>query len=71
MTAYNLVNGEWCGQSEYVINEILRTQLGFGDCYNRLWSVYDGEKLVKSGQDLEMPLAVALKDVQSFSVKGK
>lgn len=72
MTAYNLVNGEWCGQSEYVINEILRTQLGFrGLVITDWWSVYDGEKLVKSGQDLEMPLAVALKDVQKLLGEGK
>ena len=29
MTSYNLLNGEWCGQSETAINEILRKQLGF------------------------------------------
>lgn len=29
MTSYNLLNGEWCGQSEYVINNLLRKQLGY------------------------------------------
>lgn len=65
MTSYNLLNGEWCGQSEYAINGILRKQLGFqGLVMTGWWSVYDGENVVKSGQDLEMPFAVALKDVR-------
>jgi beta-glucosidase len=72
MTSYNLLNGEWCGQSEHVINGILRTQLGFqGLVMTDWWSVYDGEKLVKSGQDLEMPFAVALKDVRTLLDEGK
>jgi beta-glucosidase len=71
MTSYNLLNGEWCGQSEYVINGILRTQLGFqGLVITDWWSVYDGEKVVKSGQDLEMPFAVALKNVRKLLSKG-
>ena len=72
MTSYNLLNGEWCGQSETVINEILRKQLGFQWLVmTDWWSVYDGEKLAKSGQDLEMPLAVALKDALTLIRDGK
>ena len=72
MTSYNLLNGEWCGQSEYVINTILRKQLGFKWLVmTDWWSVYDGEKLVKSGQDLEMPQAIALKEVQTLLKDGK
>jgi beta-glucosidase len=72
MTSYNLLNGEWCGQSEYVINTILKKQLGFQWLVmTDWWSVYDGEKLTKSGQDLEMPFAVALKDAQQLLREGK
>ncbi len=72
MTSYNQLNGEWCGQSENVINRILRTQLGFKWLVmTDWWSVYDGEKLAKSGQDLEMPLAIALKDVNKLLSEGK
>ncbi len=72
MTSYNLLNGEWCGESDYVINNLLRKQLGFKWLVmTDWWSVYDGEKLAKSGQDLEMPQAVALKDVQTLLKNGK
>lgn len=72
MTSYNQLNGEWCGQSDYVIDNILRKQLGFQWLVmTDWWSVYDGEKLAKSGQDLEMPLAIALKDAQTLMTEGK
>jgi len=72
MTSYNLINGEWCGQSEFVINNILRKQLGFKWLVmTDWWSVYDGEKLAKSGQDLEMPFAIALKDAHLLINEGK
>jgi beta-glucosidase len=72
MTAYNLLNGEWCGESEYVINNLLRKQLGFQWLVmTDWWSVYDGEKLAKSGQDLEMPFAIALKDAHNLIDEGK
>lgn len=72
MTSYNLLNGEWCGQSDYVINTILRKQLGFRWLVmTDWWSVYDGEKLAGSGQDLEMPIAFALKNADSLINAGK
>ncbi|MGD0591673.1 MAG: glycoside hydrolase family 3 C-terminal domain-containing protein [Bacteroidota bacterium] len=72
MTSYNLLNGEWCGQSEYAINTILRKQLGFKWLVmTDWWSVYDGEKLARSGQDLEMPFTVALKDAHQLLQDGK
>jgi beta-glucosidase len=72
MTSYNLLNGEWCGESEYVINTVLRKQLGFRWLVmTDWWSVYNGEKVVKSGQNLEMPQAVALKDIQTLLNDGK
>ena len=72
MTSYNLLNGEYCGESETAINEILRKQLGFKWLVmTDWWSVYDGEKVARSGQDLEMPLAVGLKDAHSLISAGK
>lgn len=56
MTSYNQLNGEWCGQSRTVITDILRGQLGFKWLVMTDWnSVWDAEKVIKSGQDLEMP----------------
>ncbi len=56
MTAYNLFNGEWCGQSRALITDLLRTELGYKWLVmTDWWSVWDATKIVKSGQDLEMP----------------
>lgn len=60
MTSYNLLDGEWCGQSEHVIKNLLRDQLGFKWLVmTDWWSVFDGAKVAKSGQDLEMPACEA------------
>lgn len=56
MTAYNQLNGEWCGQSHYVITDLLRHSLGYRWMVMTDWgSVWNAEKIIKSGQDLEMP----------------
>jgi len=56
MTSYNQLNAEWCGQSEYVIKQLLRKDLGFKwMVMTDWWSVFDPVKVIKSGQDLEMP----------------
>lgn len=60
MTSYNLVQGEWAGQSEYVIHHLLRKTLGFKWLVmSDWWSVYDVAKVAQSGQDLEMPASEA------------
>ena len=56
MTAYNLVNGEWASQSDYLINHWLRGILKFQWLVmTDWWAVYDCDKLAHSGQDIEMP----------------
>ena len=56
MTSYNLVNGEYAGQSKDVITDLLRKDLGFKWLVmSDWWSVYDAEKVIKSGLDLDMP----------------
>ncbi|MHC5075828.1 MAG: glycoside hydrolase family 3 protein, partial [Planctomycetota bacterium] len=56
MTAYNQVNGEYCPQSQYVINKLLRKDLGFKWLVMSDWlSIWDAEKALKSGLDLDMP----------------
>jgi beta-glucosidase len=64
MTAYNLLNGEWTGQCANTIKELLRNKLGFRWLVmSDWWSVFDGVKVVKSGQDLEMPACLATLDM--------
>ena len=56
MTSYNLVNGEYAGQSKDVITGLLREDLGFKWLVmSDWWSVWDAEKVIKSGLDLDMP----------------
>lgn len=56
MTSYNRLNGEWTGQDGRVIEDLLRRELGFRGCVMSDWrSVYDTEKIVRSGQNVEMP----------------
>ncbi|MDD2611201.1 MAG: glycoside hydrolase family 3 N-terminal domain-containing protein [Bacteroidales bacterium] len=56
MTSYNLINGEWAGQNAFVIKDLLRKNLGFNWLVMSDWnSVWDLEKTIKSGQNVEMP----------------
>ncbi len=56
MASYNQLNGEWTGESKYVITDLLRGTLGFEGLVMSDWqSVYDFEKVIKSGLNVEMP----------------
>jgi beta-glucosidase len=72
MTSYNLLDGEWCGQSKFVIDTLLRHYLGYKWLVmTDWWSVYNGKKVIKSGQDLEMPYSMALADAKNLLDSGK
>lgn len=72
MTAYNLVDGEWAGQSKEVINDLLKEKLGFKWLVmTDWWSVNDGQKVIQSGQDLEMPSSDATKNAVELVKDGK
>lgn len=72
MTAYNLLNGEWCGQSEYVIKDLLENSLGFEGLVMSDWnSVWNAEKIIKSGQDMEMPDGKNLKHADTLLQAGR
>jgi len=71
MTSYNLLNGEWAGQSKAVIHDLLRGKLGFQWLVmTDWWSVYDGNKMVESGQDLEMPARLATLGLEEKIQRG-
>ncbi len=76
MTGYNLVNGEWCGESKYLINDLLRKELGFEGLVMSDWvAVWDLVKVYNQGVDLIMPGndgrgGIAL-DEKEFFAKGE
>ena len=57
MSAYNSVNGEWCGQNEDLLTGVLRDEWGFDGFVISDWifGLRDAVKSVKSGLDIEMP----------------
>lgn len=70
MTSYNKLNGEWTGESRYVIDTLIRRDLGFKGAVVSDWrSVYDHEKVVKSGQNSIMPGSREIRDDMANLVK--
>ena len=58
MTAYNLVNGEWCSQHRELNNVILKGEWRFSGVVMSDWvSTHDGVGCAEGGLDLEMPTA--------------
>ena len=59
MSAYNSVNGEWCGQNRTLLTEILRDEWGFAGFVmsDFIWGLRDPVGSVAAGLDLEMPFA--------------
>jgi beta-glucosidase len=57
MSAYNSVNGEWCGQNKVLLTDILKNQWGFTGFVlsDFMFGLRDAKKAVLAGQDLEMP----------------
>jgi len=56
MTAYNLLNGVHCSESEVLIQEILKQRWGFDGLVMSDWvSVYSDVPAANAGLDLEMP----------------
>ncbi|KAJ4253956.1 hypothetical protein NW762_010355 [Fusarium torreyae] len=56
MTSYNRVNGEYCADSNHLINNVLREEWGFSGAVVSDWlGTYSTSKAVIAGLDLEMP----------------
>ena len=57
MSAYNSVNGEWCGQNKVLLTDILKKQWGFKGYVltDFMFGMRDAKKAALAGQDLEMP----------------
>lgn len=56
MSSYNRVNGEYVGESHYLLTEVLRDKWNFkGIVVSDWYAVNDRVKSIKAGLDLEMP----------------
>lgn len=55
MTSYNLINGEYPGDSYHWMEEVLRQEMGFDGFIVSDWRALQGEGAIKSGVDMEMP----------------
>ena len=55
MAAYNRFRGDWCAQSEFLLDEVLKGELGFEGLVMSDWSaVNDTMEAVRAGLDIEM-----------------
>lgn len=59
MSAYNSVNGEWAGQNEQLLTEVLREQWGWDGITvsDFIWGLRDAARSLNAGLDLEEPFA--------------
>ncbi|MGK2949087.1 MAG: beta-glucosidase family protein [Acidimicrobiales bacterium] len=57
MSAYNAVNGEWCGQSRALLHDVLREEWGYEGFVISDWifGLRDAGPSVVAGLDVEMP----------------
>lgn len=57
MSAYNSVNGEWCGQNKPLLTDILKDKWGFEGYVltDFIFGMRDAKKAALAGQDMEMP----------------
>ncbi len=57
MSAYNSVNGEWCGQNEHLLTDILRTEWGWDGFVTSdfIFGLRNAARSVRAGLDIEMP----------------
>ena len=68
MSAYNSVNGEWCGQNTVLLTDILREEWGWDGFVvsDFIFGLRDAVESVRAGLDIEMPFrqqrALALGD---------
>ena len=59
MSAFNLLNGNHCSESDYLINKTLKKNWGFQGFVMSDWTgTYNGVKAASAGLDLEMPSGV-------------
>ncbi|MDE6868518.1 MAG: glycoside hydrolase family 3 C-terminal domain-containing protein [Clostridia bacterium] len=71
MTAYNRLNGVYCNESVWLLNDILRGEWGFDGIVVSDWGgTHDRAASVIAGADLEMPCCYFSKDEITEAVKS-
>jgi beta-glucosidase len=57
MSAYNAVNGAWCGESHALLTDVLKRRWGFRGFVltDFMMGMRDAKRAILAGQDLEMP----------------
>lgn len=72
MSAYNKVNGVYCGENEPLLTGILKKRWGFEGFVmsDFWWGVYDGPRSLAAGLDLEMPFKRHFFDLEDALQEG-
>lgn len=73
MSAYNSVNGEWCGQNHPLLTDILKEQWGFTGFVmtDFIFGLRDARKAAIAGQDVEMPFSMRFhRELKSLVERG-
>lgn len=74
MSAYNRLNGEYCGHSKLLLTDILRKDWGFKGYVTSDWQngLYDTQKGIEAGMNIEMPAGnfYSLKKVKKLVKAG-
>ena len=74
MSAYNSVNGEWCGQNRALLTDILKDAWGFDGFVvtDFIFGMRDAKKAALAGQDVEMPFALLFaRDLKGLVERGE
>jgi len=71
MSAYNSVNGQWCGQNHTLLTSILKERWGFDGFVVSDWvfGIRDGIEALNAGLDLEMPSRMFLDERVARALK--
>jgi beta-glucosidase len=74
MSAYNSVNGEWCGQNRELLTGVLKARWGFQGFVvtDFIFGMRDAKKAALAGQDVEMPFGVLFRrDLKGLIERGE
>jgi beta-glucosidase len=74
MSAYNSVNGEWCGQNRELLTSVLKERWGFQGFVvtDFIFGMRDAKKAALAGQDVEMPFGILFpRDLKGLIERGE